>query len=195
MQTVSFTAMKQGTQADYRLLDRYERQHVTTLPDRILDTLAWLGEGLGGYQIDRLQHSLQAATRAENDGADEERVVATLIHDIGDDLAPINHSALAAALIQPYVREEVHWVVEHHGLFQMAYYAHHLGEDPNGRERYRDHPFYQSCLRFCECHHPRYCDWPPPNHNPARIVGGVAGPWTRKKPNERQQYVCAFGFA
>ena len=52
-----------------------------------------------------------------------------------------------------------------------------------------------SCLRFCECHHPRYCDWPPPNHNPARIVGGVAGPWTRKKPNERQQYVCAFGFA
>ena len=52
-----------------------------------------------------------------------------------------------------------------------------------------------SCLRFCECHHPRYCDWPPPNHNPARIVGGVAGPWTRKKPNERQQYACAFGFA
>ena len=95
--------MKQGTQADYMLLDRYEQQHVTTLPDRILDTLARLGEGLGGYQIDRLQHSLQAATRAENDGADEEWVVAALIHDIGDDLAPMNHSALAAALIKPYV--------------------------------------------------------------------------------------------
>tara|TARA_B100001063_G_scaffold127071_1_gene118744 strand:- start:193 stop:756 length:564 start_codon:yes stop_codon:yes gene_type:complete len=142
--------MKQGTQADYRLLDRYEQQHVTTLPDRILDTLARLGEGLGGYQIDRLQHSLQAATRAENDGADEEWVVAALIHDIGDDLAPMNHSALAAALIQPYVREEVHWVVEHHGLFQMAYYAHHFGQNPNGRAHYKDHPFYESCLRFCE---------------------------------------------
>lgn len=150
MRTVSFTAMKQGTQADYRLLDRYEQQHVTTLPDRILDTLAGLGEGLGGYQIDRLQHSLQTATRAENDGSDEEWVVAALIHDIGDDLAPMNHSALAAALIQPYVREEVHWVVEHHGLFQMAYYAQHLGQNPNGRAHYKDHPFYESCLRFCE---------------------------------------------
>ncbi|MDG2135320.1 MAG: HD domain-containing protein [Luminiphilus sp.] len=150
MRTVSFTAMKQGTQADYRFLDRYEQQHVTTLPDRILDTLAGLGEGLGGYQIDRLQHSLQTATRAENDGSDEEWVVAALNHDIGDDLAPMNHSALAAALIQPYVREEVHWVVEHHGLFQMAYYAQHLGQNPNGRAHYKDHPFYESCLRFCE---------------------------------------------
>jgi predicted HD phosphohydrolase len=150
METVSFTAMKQGTRADYVLLDQYERQHVATLPDRILAALSRLGDGLAGYQIDRLQHSLQSATRAENDGADEEWVVACLIHDIGDDLAPMNHSEFAAALIKPYVREEVHWVVAHHGLFQMAYYAHHLGQDPDGRERYRDHPFYESCLRFCE---------------------------------------------
>jgi predicted HD phosphohydrolase len=142
--------MKRGTRAADRLLDRYEPQHVTTLPDRILDTLARRGKGLGGYQIDRLQHSLQAATRAENDGADEEGVVAALIHDIGDDLAPMNHSALVAALIKPCVKEKVHWVVEHHGLFQMAYYAHHFGQNPNGRAHYKDHPFYESCLRFCE---------------------------------------------
>ena len=150
METVSFTAMKAGTQSDYMLLDCYEQQHIATLPDRILGTLARLGEGLGGYQIDRLQHSLQSATRAENDGVDEEWIAACLIHDIGDDLAPLNHSEFAAALIKPYVREEVHWVVAHHGLFQMVYYAHHLGQDPDGRERYRDHPFYESCVRFCE---------------------------------------------
>ena len=56
MQTVSFTAMKKGTQADYRLQDRYEQQHVTTLPDRILDTLARLGEGRGGAEGARLPH-------------------------------------------------------------------------------------------------------------------------------------------
>ena len=160
LETVSFTAMKAGTQSDYMLLDRYEQQHIATLPDRILGTLARLGEGLGGYQIDRLQHSLQSATRAENDGVDEEWIAACLIHDIGDDLAPLNHSEFAAALIKPYVREEVHWVVAHHGLFQMTYYAHHLGQDPNGRERYRDHPFYESCVRFCE-------RWDQPSFDPA----------------------------
>jgi len=160
VESVSFTAMKDGTQADYMLLDRYEREHVASLPDRILAALRRLSEGLAGYQIDRLQHSLQSATRAENDGADEEWIVAALIHDIGDDLAPMNHSDFAAALVKPYVREEVHWVVAHHGLFQMAYYAHHVGQDPNARERYRDHPFFESCLRFCEL-------WDQPSFDPA----------------------------
>ena len=160
MESVSFTAMKDGTQADYILLGRYEREHVANLADRILAALGRLRAGLAGYQIDRLQHSLQSATRAEDDGADEEWIVAALIHDIGDDLAPMNHSDFAAALIKPYVREEVHWVVAHHGLFQMAYYAHHLGQDSNGRDRYRDHPFFESCLRFCE-------RWDQPSFDPA----------------------------
>lgn len=150
METVSFTEMKQGTQDDYLLLDRYEQAHTATLADRLLTALLGLKQGLAGYQIDRLQHSLQSATRAEEDGADEEWIVAALLHDIGDDLAPLNHSEFAAAVIKPYVREEVHWVVAHHGVFQMAYYAHHLGKDPDARERYRDHPFFESCVRFCE---------------------------------------------
>ena len=150
METVSFTEMKQGTQADYLLLDRYEQAHTATVADRLLTALISLQQGLAGYQIHRLQHSLQSATRAEADGANEEWVVAALLHDIGDDLAPMNHSEFAAAIIKPYVSEEAHWVVAHHGVFQMAYYAHHLGQDPTARERYRDHPFFDSCVRFCE---------------------------------------------
>ncbi|MEK9586665.1 MAG: HD domain-containing protein, partial [Halieaceae bacterium] len=113
METVSFTEMKQGTQADYLLLDRYEQAHTATVADRLLTALISLQQGLAGYQIDRLQHSLQSATRAEADGANEEWVVAALLHDIGDDLAPMNHSEFAAAIIKPYVSEEVHWVVAH----------------------------------------------------------------------------------
>lgn len=150
MNTVSFTTMAEGTEADYRLLDELEQSHVSGLPDRILHALQGLTQGLAGYQIDRLQHSLQAATRAENDGMDIEWVVAALVHDIGDDLAPLNHSQVAAAVIRPYVRAEVTWVIEMHGLFQMIYYAEHLGKDPNGRDAYKDHPFYDSCVRFCE---------------------------------------------
>jgi len=150
MKEVSFTEMAKGTAADYAMLDTYEKQHISTLPDQILESLTALESGLSGYQIDRLTHCLQTATRAEKDGADVDMIVAALIHDIGDGLAPQNHSQLAAAIIRPYVRAEVTWVVEMHGVFQMFYYAHHLGQDQHARERYRDHQWFDSCARFCE---------------------------------------------
>ena len=150
MDKVSFTAMEAGTPADYQLLAQFEQAHVNALPERLLAALSELANGLAGYQIDRLQHSLQTATRAENDGADIDWIVAALVHDIGDDLAPMNHSEYAAAVLRPYVREEVAWVVEKHGLFQTYYWAHHMGMDRNGRDKYRDHPYYDSCVRFCE---------------------------------------------
>ena len=104
---------------------------------------------LGGYKITRLEHSLQTATRARLAGADVNWVVAALMHDIGDELAPYNHSELAASVLQPYVPEEVHWVVLHHGVFQSYYYAHHLGGDRNLRDRYIDHRWAPLCLQFC----------------------------------------------
>lgn len=150
MQTVSFRQMKDGTKEDYEFLAGLEQQFVDQLPERILEALQNLESTLSGYQVTRLEHSLQAATRAEADGADEEMVLAALLHDLGDDLAPENHAQYAASIIQPYVRPEVTWVVKHHGLFQQVYYAHHFGEDPYARDLYRDHPYYQSCIRFCE---------------------------------------------
>ena len=90
-----------------------------------------------------------SATRAHEDGADEELVVAALLHDIGDIIAPDNHSAVAAAVLQPYVSERTHWVVLHHGLFQGYYYFHHFDRDQNARDRYRGNPYYQDCVDFC----------------------------------------------
>jgi predicted HD phosphohydrolase len=119
------------------------------LPDRLLVALGRLGDSLQGYKVSRLEHSLQSATRAENDGADIEMIVAALVHDIGDELAPENHSQMAASILRPYVRAEVTWVVEMHGLFQMQYYAHFYDKDPSGHLAYRDHPWFDSCQRFC----------------------------------------------
>lgn len=150
MSTVSFRHMKDGTRADYQLLERIERRYFEALPDRILDALRALDDSLGGYQVTRLEHCLQTATRAEDDGADEEMVFGALLHDLGDVLAPANHSQLAAAVIRPYVREQVTWIVEHHGLFQLYYYAHHLDGDRNARDRYRDHEWFDACEQFCE---------------------------------------------
>lgn len=150
MRTVSFRQMKEGTKAEYLFLNQLEREYIAQLPDRILQALRALDDGLGGYRVTRLAHSLQTATRAEADGADEEMIVGALVHDLGDSLAPENHSNYAAEIIRPYVRAEVTWVVEHHGLFQKVYYAHFFGEDPELRAAYRHHPYYPSCVRFCE---------------------------------------------
>ena len=150
MQQVTFRRMDEGTPADYALLNRLEDEFVMALPDRILAALRILEHSLAGYQISRLEHSLQSATRAERDGADIEMIVGALIHDLGDDLAPLNHSQLAAAIIRPYLRIEVAWIIEHHGVFQMYYCGDAMGVDKNAREIYRGHKRFDSCEKFCD---------------------------------------------
>lgn len=148
--TVSFTQMKDGTAEDYELLDAMEEAYAAGTADRVLEYLKRLERSVSGYQISRLDHSLQTATRAERDGADIDWIVTALLHDIGDELAPFNHDSIAAAVIKPYVREECAWVCQHHGIFQMVYYAHFQGGDADIREGYRDHPYYQAAVDFCE---------------------------------------------
>ncbi len=149
-QIVSFRAMKEGTREDYLLLDEAEKRYAAGLADRVLEALRKLDHSLEGYPVSRLTHSLQTASRALADAADDELVLAALLHDIGDELAPYNHAEIAAGIIRPYVRAEVTWIVEQHGLFQTFYYAHHLGGDRHQRERLRSHPWYDACAAFCE---------------------------------------------
>lgn len=146
---VSFTQMKHGTAAEYEFLGRLEAEQMRDFPDRVLGWLRTM-EDSAGYQVSRLEHCLQAATRAHRAGEDEETVVCVLLHDIGDHLAPANHSEVAAAVLRPYVSEKNYWVVKHHGVFQGYYYFHHLGLDPDERERWREHPYYQAAVDFCE---------------------------------------------
>jgi len=150
METVAFRQMKDGTREEYELLERLEDRYIAALPDRILAALQGLDGTLGGYQVTRLEHSLQTASRAEDDGADDELIFGALLHDVGDVLAPANHSQYAAAIIRPYVRREVTWIVEHHGVFQMYHYAHHLGGNRDAREQYRGHRWFDACAAFCE---------------------------------------------
>jgi predicted HD phosphohydrolase len=147
---VKFRAMKDGDRADHALLDRHERAFASGTADRLPDALAGLDASLSGYQVTRLGHSLQAATRAWHDGADDDGVVSALLHDLGDNYAPCNHDEYAAAILRPFVRAHCAWVVEKHGDFQRLYYAHHTGGNPDAHERYRGHPCFDDCAEFCE---------------------------------------------
>ncbi len=148
---VSFTQMKDGTAADYALLEELEKPYLALTAARVMDELRRQGEvTLEGYPITRLEHGLQSGTRALRDGADIDWIVGALLHDIGDGLAPQNHDRFSAEVIRPFLRWDVAWVVEHHGIFQMHYYGHHYGWDRNARDQFRDHPCFESCAEFCE---------------------------------------------
>jgi len=150
MKKVSFTEMKKGTKEDYLFLDKHEKNFASKTAERLLKFMSGLTETLEGYQVSRLEHSLQSATRTYKNGESEEMVVAALLHDIGDELAPMNHSEYAASILKPYVTEKTHWIIEKHGEFQMFYYAHHLGGDRNKRDKYKGHKYYQDTIDFCE---------------------------------------------
>ncbi len=142
--------MKDGTKEDYLLLNKHEKKYIEGTADRLIKFMSGLSNTLEGYQITRLEHSLQTATRALNDKADDEMIVATLFHDIGDELAPLNHSEYAGTVLKPYVSEKTHWIIEKHGEFQMYYYAHHLDGNRDQRDRYKGHKYYKNTVDFCE---------------------------------------------
>lgn len=147
---VGFTAMKDGTAADYDLLVRRHYENARDLPDTLLNAIASLEGAETGYQVDRKRHSLQSASRAWRDGADDDWVIAALFHDIGDVFAPFNHDEYAASVLKPFLREQCSWTVGHHGAFQMVYYGHLIGADKDKREVYRDSPYFDDCAEFCE---------------------------------------------
>jgi predicted HD phosphohydrolase len=148
MRKVSFMQMADGTSDEYAYLKEVEDAEFVGYSDRVLGWLEEMDEP-GPYQVTRLKHSLQAATRARRAGEADDYIFMALLHDVGDMLAPANHSQAAAAVIRPYVSDRVHWICLHHGLFQGFYYAHHYGGDPNARDIYSDHEWYDDTVAFC----------------------------------------------
>jgi len=148
----TFTEMTEGTKEDWQVIGHHMIEHSVGLPDRVLTHLRLLGGDHGGFAVDRLEHSLQTASRAERAGENEEYVVCALLHDIGDTLGPYNHADVAATILQPFVSEASQWMVEHHGIFQGYYFFHYLGLDREMRERFAGHEHYERTVHFCEAY-------------------------------------------
>lgn len=145
----TFTAMVDGVEADWAAIMRDAQARRGQHVDAIVNHLKLLGGDYGGFNVDRLEHSLQTATRAHRDGRDEEYVVCALLHDIGDILLPASHAEMGAAILKPYISERNHWMLEHHGVFQGYYFFHHIGLDRDLREQFRGHPDFEYTAQFC----------------------------------------------
>jgi predicted HD phosphohydrolase len=160
IQQVGFTAFTDATAEEWAVIRAYDAERATHDADRVLGWLRQM-DGPSPYPVSRLEHSLQSATRAEADGADEEMILVALLHDIGDEIAPLNHSQVAAAVLRPYVSDKARWIVHHHGLFQGYYWFEFFDRDKNERDRYADSPYYDACIQFCadwdqNCFDPSY---------------------------------------
>ena len=155
---VSFTAMEHASRADYDLVFEHDAENICGQAARVIEWLTMM-DGASPYQVSRLEHCLQTATRAQRDGADDETIVCALLHDIGDVIAPANHSQAAAALLRPFVSDKNYWIVLNHGLFQGYYWMHHYDQDRNARDSLKNHPYYQACVDFC-------ADWDQPSFDP-----------------------------
>ena len=147
--TVSFTNFGNATAEDIEIMTRSTAPFAAALPDRVMAHLKLLQGDYGGLPVDRYTHCLQTATLAHRAGKDEEYVVCALLHDIGDLLGSYNHADLAATILQPFVSEANHWMVEKLAMFQGFYFFQHMGLDRHLRDQYKDHPCYRQTVEFC----------------------------------------------
>jgi len=130
--------MDESTAEQWAVIGVETAKNQTRVAERVLDMLRSLNDITDGFATDQLTHCLQTATLAERSGADDEVVVAALCHDVGKAVSVPNHPAIAAAILKPYVRDEVYKMILVHQDFQGRHYYHHFGGDPNAREKHRD---------------------------------------------------------
>jgi predicted HD phosphohydrolase len=149
-QHAGFSDMSDSTAEDWAIIAKEQRPYAANGGSRVLQHLELLAGDYGGFPVDRLTHCLQTATRAHRDGRSDDYVVMALLHDIGDTLGAYNHPDIAAAIIKPFVSEELHWIVEHHGIFQGVNFFHHIGLDPDMREQFRGHYHFAATEEFID---------------------------------------------
>jgi predicted HD phosphohydrolase len=146
----TFTRMDESTAEQWGVIGAETYANRGRVAQSVLAMLRSLADITDGFAVDQLTHSLQTATMAERAGADDEVVVAALCHDIGKAVSVPNHPRIAAEILRPYVRDEVHWMIEVHQEFQGRHYYAHFGGDPDARDQYRGHESFALAERFAD---------------------------------------------
>lgn len=147
---MSFISMDQSTAQDWMVIGRQVAARQAQMPELIKAMLRQLEAQTDGFKINQLHHALQTATRAERAGAPEELIVAALCHDIGKVISVVNHPAIAAEMLRPYVSHETYEIIRTHQDFQGKHYYALMGKDPNARLKYAREPWYALAVKFTD---------------------------------------------
>jgi predicted HD phosphohydrolase len=147
---MTFTRMDTSTEAEWRHIAAEHAKEYPKIADKVLEMLRSLEGLVEGFAVNQLVHCLQTATRAEQAGADEEVVVASLCHDVGKAVSVSNHGAIAAEILKPYVRPDVYSMIRHHQDFQGRHYYEYFRMDPHLRKQYEGEPWYALAEQFAD---------------------------------------------
>ena len=148
--TATFTRMDESTAEEWAVIGKETSRNQGRVAERVLGLLRSLSDITDGFATDQLTHCLQTATLAQQAGADDEMVVASLCHDIGKAISVPNHGAIAAEMLKPYVCPDVYHSIKHHQDFQGRHYYNHFGMSTELREQYRDQSWFALCEQFTD---------------------------------------------
>ncbi len=150
-----FRAAVDASREDWEIIEEAERRWRgdAGVGDGLLRLLGSLQhDDALGAPVNLYTHCLQTATRAMQDGADDELVVVALFHDVPEAISENDHGALAAKMLAPRISDARAWLLTHHGVFQNYYFANHPTRDRFERDGYRDHPLAAQTDHFCRCY-------------------------------------------
>ncbi|HEX4240386.1 MAG TPA: hypothetical protein VHZ53_03180 [Steroidobacteraceae bacterium] len=150
-----FRAAVDASREDWELMEDAERRWRGEggIGDGLLRLLASLQhDDPLGAPVNLHTHCLQTATRALEDGADDELVVVALFHDVPEAISQNEHGAMAAQLLAPRISAARAWLLTHHGVFQNYYFVNHPTRDRFERDGYLDHPYAAQTDHFCRCY-------------------------------------------
>src|ERR1700722_7180082 len=133
---MTFTRMNESTAEQWQHIIVESIEHQPRVADRVLAMLASLEDITDGFAVNQLVHSLKTDTRAEEAGASDEVVVASLCHDIGKAVSVMHLRRIAAEIIKPYVDANTYHMIRAHQDFQGKHYYEYMGADPNARDQY-----------------------------------------------------------
>ena len=102
------------------------------------------------FGIDNLTHCLQTAARAERAGANEEVVVAALLHDVAAPFALFNHAGVAAEIVAPHLPPYATAIVRTHQDFQGRYYFQHFGGPTDQYLMHQEQPWFDLAVAFSD---------------------------------------------
>ena len=76
--------------------------------------------------------------------------MASLCHDIGKTISVMNHPAMAAEILRPYVGTDTYNMVLLHQDFQGRHYFGYIGMDPAARDEHLGQPWYALAEQFAD---------------------------------------------
>jgi len=142
--------MDESTAEQWAVIGAETMRNQPRVADEVLAMLERLEDITDGFATNQLEHALQTATLAERAGADEEMIVASLCHDIGKLISVFGHPEIAAAILRPYVRDDVYQAIRAHQDFQGRHYYQHFGGDVNARDQYAGASWYALAEQFAD---------------------------------------------